>query len=573
MFYPCNPVNCPVRPDTGEAVDWTRVAEVEQRRGAAGGWLGRLRSPWRSMARGLKQSLVTGRGLLTAGLQAVGVVWRGGATGDSRSKEGVVQESVGDNAMVETSVRLPLPAVDVEIAAVQSALEEGVEGTSRIEARDAEPESVDTDDGDPAVAEDGGAPTAVEDAGDNAVAEYDIDPVVGEYDGDPVVSDVDGDMPGDEMAAAGESEGGEDLGSAERLDSIVESLLLAAGAPLPVRRIVDVVGGPKSKEVREAVARLMERYSGSGCGIHLIEVAGGYQFRTAPANAKFVRTLLRQKPARLGRAALETLSIVAYKQPVTRGEVEAIRGVDADSAINTLLANKLIRIDGRKETVGRPLLYATTPEFLEVFGLKDLRELPTLKEIGPVPEPDYEADIEEDDIDTIDVEEAVAAAAAHVEERAAATRAGGEAGTVEGEERSAATGAGDAVGAVEVEGRQLPPTAGGELTTAAEGEGRTVGSSRGDGMVAEQIEEQAVAPSPGVDVAAAADGGLATGAWGNGVTQVATRPDEDDDPEEDELDDDEDDDLDEDDLDEGSEDDDFDFDDDDEDEDDEEEDD
>jgi segregation and condensation protein B len=129
-----------------------------------------------------------------------------------------------------------------------------------------------------------------------------------------------------------------------------------------------------------------EIYAQNGRGIRLLAVAGGFQFRTAPENASWVRALLRERPARLGRAAMETLAIVAYKQPATRADVESIRGVDADSALNTLLQKRLIKIAGRKEAAGRPLMYATTPEFLEVFGLNDLRELPTLKEIGPVPE-------------------------------------------------------------------------------------------------------------------------------------------------------------------------------------------
>ena len=176
----------------------------------------------------------------------------------------------------------------------------------------------------------------------------------------------------------------------ERLDGIVESLLFAAGAPLPLRRLVDVINGPTAKEIKAAIGRLMAEYNGPGRGIHLVAVAGGFQLRSAPANAEWVRELLRERPARLGRAALETLSVIAYKQPATRAEVEAVRGVDADSSISSLLAKRLIRIAGRKETVGRPLMYATTPEFLEVFGLNDLNELPALKEIGPVQEPEDE---------------------------------------------------------------------------------------------------------------------------------------------------------------------------------------
>jgi len=218
---------------------------------------------------------------------------------------------------------------------------------------------------------------------------------------------------------AGDSEGeaGNRAVEGERLDSILESLLLAAGSPLTVRRMCDAIrSGPKAKEVRAALGRLKERYSGD-CGVHLLEVAGGYQFRTAAVNAKFVRNLLREKPARLGRAALETLSIIAYKQPATRGDIEAIRGVDADSAVNTLLSKRLIKVDGRRETVGRPLLYSTTPEFLEVFGLKDLKELPTLKEIGPVAEPENEQDIEEEDFPAAEIAEAIVDAAAEAEAR------------------------------------------------------------------------------------------------------------------------------------------------------------
>lgn len=181
----------------------------------------------------------------------------------------------------------------------------------------------------------------------------------------------------------------------ERLDSIIESVLFAAGAPLPLRRLVDVLHGPSASEVKAAIARITEVYAHDGRGIRLQAVAGGFQFRTAPENADWVRALLRERPARLGRAAMETLAIVAYKQPATRADVEAIRGVDADSALNTLLQKRLIKIAGRKEAAGRPLMYATTPEFLETFGLNDLGELPTLKEIGPVAEDDDDDDSDE----------------------------------------------------------------------------------------------------------------------------------------------------------------------------------
>jgi segregation and condensation protein B len=183
----------------------------------------------------------------------------------------------------------------------------------------------------------------------------------------------------------------------ERLDGIIESLLFAAGAPLSLRRLADVLEGPTAKEIKAAIGRLMAEYDRPGRGVQLLAVAGGWQLRSAPAHAAWVRALLRERPARLGRAALETLAVIAYKQPATRAEIEAVRGVDADSALSSLLAKRLIRIAGRKEAVGRPLVYTTTPEFLEVFGLNDLSELPVLKEIGPVQEPEDETLSDEGD--------------------------------------------------------------------------------------------------------------------------------------------------------------------------------
>jgi segregation and condensation protein B len=204
----------------------------------------------------------------------------------------------------------------------------------------------------------------------------------------------------DENAGDGEPVAGEgpaELQSDSRLESIVESMLFAAAAPVGIQRLTEVLKGPSAREVRRAVESLTAHYDTHERGIRLVAVAGGYQFRTAPENNEWVRALLRERPARLGRATLETLAVIAYKQPVTRADIESVRGVDADSALSTLLAKRLIKIAGRKETVGRPLLYATTPEFLEVFGLKDLHDLPALKEIGPVPETDDDAGA--DDID------------------------------------------------------------------------------------------------------------------------------------------------------------------------------
>jgi segregation and condensation protein B len=173
-------------------------------------------------------------------------------------------------------------------------------------------------------------------------------------------------------------------GRGAEIEPILESLLCAHGDPLTVDRAVEVLGDVTRGDVSRALASLQQRYESEKRGFRIAHVAGGYQLRTAPEHAEYVRKLLRQRPMRLSRPMLETLAIVAYRQAVTRAEIEAIRGVDVDSTLNTLLERRLIRIAGRKEAPGRPLLYATSREFLEVFGLSDLSELPTLRELGDV---------------------------------------------------------------------------------------------------------------------------------------------------------------------------------------------
>jgi segregation and condensation protein B len=167
-----------------------------------------------------------------------------------------------------------------------------------------------------------------------------------------------------------------------RLAAIVESMLLASGAPVPLVRLVEALDGPERREVTAALRALGESYEREGRGLRLVYVAGGYQLRSAPEHGHWVRRLLGGRPPRLSRPMLETLAIVAYRQPCTRPEIEAIRGVDADAVLSTLLERRLIRIVGRKDSPGRPLLYATTKDFLEVFGLPDLQALPPLAELG-----------------------------------------------------------------------------------------------------------------------------------------------------------------------------------------------
>jgi len=128
-------------------------------------------------------------------------------------------------------------------------------------------------------------------------------------------------------------------------------------------------------------------------GLQLVEVAGGYQLRTAKVNADWVKKFLGGRPARMGRATLETLAIIAYRQPITKAEIESIRGVDVDGVITTLLERNLIRAVARKDVPGRPFLYGTTAEFLQLFNLKDLTELPTLKETDEISLPEISRDV------------------------------------------------------------------------------------------------------------------------------------------------------------------------------------
>src|SRR5713101_3926535 len=120
------------------------------------------------------------------------------------------------------------------------------------------------------------------------------------------------------------------------IKAIAESLLFVAGAPLPLRRLAEVIGVAQA-EVKPALALLLEEYAAPGRGVFLAEVAGGYQLRTVPECAEYVKTLIREKPNRLSRAALETLAIIAYRQPITKAEIEVVRGVDADGVLNSLL--------------------------------------------------------------------------------------------------------------------------------------------------------------------------------------------------------------------------------------------
>jgi segregation and condensation protein B len=165
------------------------------------------------------------------------------------------------------------------------------------------------------------------------------------------------------------------------LKNIIESLLFVAEDPLSIDRLANVLDLPDKKMIREALHTLMAEHEVRQGAFALREVAGGYQFRTRSEYVPWIKRLLQPKPSRLSKAALETLAIIAYKQPLIRNDIEHLRGVDCGGVLRMLLERKLIRVLGRKEIPGRPLIYATTKQFLEVFDLKNLRDLPTPKEI------------------------------------------------------------------------------------------------------------------------------------------------------------------------------------------------
>ena len=167
----------------------------------------------------------------------------------------------------------------------------------------------------------------------------------------------------------------------EDLKNIIESLLFVADEPLTIERLKQIISGAEAKALRAALEELTVDYETRLGGFYLNQVAGGYQIRTRPEYMEWIKRLLQPKPQRLSKAALETLAIIAYKQPAIRSDIEQLRGVDCGGVLRVLLERKFIRVLGRKEIPGRPLIYATTKRFLEVFGLKNLKDLPTPKEI------------------------------------------------------------------------------------------------------------------------------------------------------------------------------------------------
>jgi segregation and condensation protein B len=169
------------------------------------------------------------------------------------------------------------------------------------------------------------------------------------------------------------------------IKAVLEAVIFASPHPVTPRELAQVLGGVPREAWQEALAELQADYARDGRGLQLIEVAAGYQITTRPEYNDWIRELVDpQKPTRLSIQALETLAVIAYKQPATLPEIIELRGVKSGGVLKTLLEKRLIKIMGRKEVVGRPILYGTTKEFLLHFGLKDLGELPRIEEFAEV---------------------------------------------------------------------------------------------------------------------------------------------------------------------------------------------
>jgi len=170
----------------------------------------------------------------------------------------------------------------------------------------------------------------------------------------------------------------------EKLKNIVECLLFFSDKPLGIDKLAEITETGNSIEVREAIEELKREYELKNSALQVVNIAQGYQICTRSEFSSWVKKLhSSQTTFQLSLPALETLSIIAYKQPITRGEIEKIRGVDTSWVLRRLLEKKVVKISGRKKVPGRPIMYATTNEFLRYFGLKDLSEIPSLDEIKP----------------------------------------------------------------------------------------------------------------------------------------------------------------------------------------------
>jgi len=196
-----------------------------------------------------------------------------------------------------------------------------------------------------------------------------------------------------DVEKSGQADGALPGGVDPEAAGVVEAILFAADKPLPPAKIAEVAELDGVRTVRRIVDALNGRYERVGCAFRIVEVAGGYQMQSLPKYGEVLARLYKaRREARLSQAALETLAIIAYRQPVLRADVEAIRGVACGEVIRGLMEKNLVRIVGRADEIGRPLLYGTTRHFMEVFGLASLDDLPKVEELRqpiemPAPRP------------------------------------------------------------------------------------------------------------------------------------------------------------------------------------------
>lgn len=242
-----------------------------------------------------------------------------------------------------------------------------------------------------AIPESDGTPILFDDSADEFDAEMTVN-LVGEL---PLPGRDDLDAP--TVAASGDSLAEVDSLILQRrhLRGLLEALVFASDSPITPKELAKLASAPQ-KSVKELLGELKVDYSTRG--MHLDEVAGGWVFRTSPQYAPFVRDLTKQKPVRLTRAQVETLAIIAYRQPITRPEIDDVRGVDSGPVLKLLLERDLVRILGKRDEPGRPIIYGTTGHFLEFFGLKSLKDLPTLREFTELSDEsraDYEDELGE----------------------------------------------------------------------------------------------------------------------------------------------------------------------------------
>ncbi len=183
---------------------------------------------------------------------------------------------------------------------------------------------------------------------------------------------------------------------------IIEALVLSSPEPISAVKLAEIIPYGKAAQVKDLINELNTEYAEQDRAFEIWEVAGGYQIRTRAEFSGYLQKLQKERALRLSQAALETLAVIAYRQPTTRAEIEEVRGVDAGATVKSLLDRQLIRIAGQREVPGRPMLYGTTRRFLEVFGLENLKNLPTLRELDEMAREQGLLDRTNDDVVPLD---------------------------------------------------------------------------------------------------------------------------------------------------------------------------